>query len=45
MLINKGTHFENEQKEFERQLIELLEKLDNTVRSMKIRTEITINSN
>lgn len=40
MLINKGTHFENEQKEFERadikQLIEILERLDAAVRKVKI---------
>lgn len=44
MLINNGTHFENEQKEFERtdikQLIELLEKIDDAMRTIKVKVSV-----
>ena len=40
MLLNRGTHFEDNQKEFERvdikRLIELLEKLDNNIMDLKV---------
>ncbi len=46
MLLNKGTHFEDNQKEFERtdirQLIELLEKMDKEVSDLKVNVTLCV---
>ena len=45
MLLNKGTHFEDNQKEFERadirRLIELLEKLDKKITDLKVNITVS----
>ena len=43
-ILNKGTHFENEQKEFERadinRVLALLEKIDDDVRNIKFTSSV-----